>query len=125
MLDGEGAIAENAARASGHRHSYAPAKVQQTYGHLQRLIVLPGASRQSRTLSMRIAVSDAMEWSHEQFGSITYGRVCDDSVQPAVADFVVDLTVEEDVPSDIERQADVDDDERLLSELWPEFFVGV
>ena len=122
-LDRRAALLEKTTAASGRRFSFSPTPVSQALGPLQRLIVPPNSSRQSRTLSLRFAIKDAIEWDVFAFGPMPMGRVDDEL---AVLD--MQLAVGEDDGGDpgsgtealVGRQleAEIDDDNIPLSELF-------
>ena len=88
-------------------------------GPLQRLLVPPGSTRESRTMTMRVAIRDAVEWSALTHGAMPIGRVDDAVLQPAVADLLAndgDLAATGDAVN-IPQQANVDDDDLCLNEL--------
>ena len=122
-LDRRAALLEKTTAASGRRFSFSPTPVSQALGPLQRLIVPPNSSRQSRKLSLRFAIKDAIKWDVFAFGPMPMGRVDDEL---AVLD--MQLAVGEDDGGDpgsgtealVGRQleAEIDDDNIPLSELF-------
>ena len=130
LLDDAAAPVEAATRKGGQRYSHSHRGTQQAYGPLQQLYVPADSSRQSRTLTLRIAIRDAISWDTIAYGQAPLGRVCD-TVAEAVADLCLtcDASLEAPIVESVEVQASTcndiaacEDDERPLGELWPMFF---